>query len=416
MRPSCLEDFCGQQQFMYEGSLLYNAIKNKTLESAIFFGPSGTGKTSLARIIAGEMDADFHELNASVDGIKELKAITDRADNPFLGMRGTTPYVYIDEIHRWNKLQQDSMLRFIEEGTIRVICSTTENPYFAVNNAVLSRIRAIYEFLPLETEDVVRILRRALTDTERGVGKFQITASDEILAFIADHCRGDARSALDTLGFICENIPMKSEITPEQVGEALQTPMNFFDRKEDRYNLLSALQKSIRGSDPDAAVHYTARLIDGGADVMTIGRRLMVIASEDVGMAYPTAISIVTSCVQAANMVGFPEARIMLGHAAVLLASCPKSNTAITAIDEALSDVKTRRIDDVPLHLKDAHYGGAKDRGIGLDYKYPHSYGGFVEQQYLPDDLYREGKKYYRPGENGKEGAFKRYLESIWKK
>ncbi|MBQ4339974.1 MAG: replication-associated recombination protein A [Firmicutes bacterium] len=413
MRPDSLKDFYGQTHFMYKGSLFYNAIKNNNVESAVFFGPSGTGKTTLARMIAKEMDTEFYELNASVSGIKELKEIIEKVKNPFFGMEGKTPYVYIDEIHRWNKLQQDSLLQVIEEGVIRVICSTTENPYFSLNNAILSRIRAIYEFKPLAPEEITEILRKALIDEEKGLGKLNITAGKGTLEYIAEHCCGDARMSLDTLGFICENIGIGEEITPAIVGEALQTPMTFFDRKEDKYNLLSALQKSIRGSDPDAAVHYIARLIEGGADVNMIGRRLMVIASEDVGMAYPTAISIVTSCVEAAQMTGFPEARIMLAHAAVLLSSCPKSNSVITAVDEALHDVKNKRIDDVPLHLKDAHYEGAKDRGIGLEYKYPHSYGGYVKQQYLPDNLYKEGVKYYRPTNNGKEGAFKKFLEAL---
>lgn len=413
MRPDKLEEFFGQKHFMYPGSLLYNAVKNKTIESAIFFGPSGTGKTTLARIIAGEMDSDFYELNASVSGIKELKEIIEKVKNPFFGMEKKTAYVYIDEIHRWSKLQQDSLLKVIEEGTIRVICSTTENPYFSLNNAILSRVRAIYEFKPLDSDSLVGIMENALKDDVRGIGRLGIKADRKILSFIADYCKGDARMSLDTLGFISENIPIGSEITPEVVGEALQTPMSFYDKSEDKYNLLSALQKSIRGSDPDAAVHYLARLIDGGADVNMIGRRLMVIASEDVGMAYPMAISIVTSCVQAAQMTGFPEARIMLAEAVVLMSSCPKSNSSIMAIDAALSDLKTKRIDDVPLHLKDSHYSGAAKRGIGIDYKYPHAYGGYVDQQYLPDNLYKEGVKYYNPGNNGKEGAFRKYLESL---
>lgn len=413
MRPDSLEDFRGQSHFMYKGSLFYNAIKNKTIESAVFYGPSGTGKTTLARIIAKEMDAAFYELNASVSGIKELKEIISKVKNPFFGMENTAPYVYIDEIHRWNKLQQDSLLQVIEEGTIRVICSTTENPYFALNNAILSRIRAVYEFKSLKPEDITDILRSALTDVEKGLGKLRITACEGTLEYISEHCCGDARMSLDTLGFICENIGIGEEITPALVGEALQTPMTFYDRKEDKYNLLSALQKSIRGSDPDAAVHYLARLIDGGADVNTVGRRLMVIASEDVGMAYPMAISIVTACVQSAQMVGFPEARIMLAHAAILLSACPKSNSCITAVDEALADIKAKKTDDVPLHLKDAHYEGAKDRGIGIDYKYPHDFGGYVKQQYLPDNLYRSGTEYYHPTENGKEGVFKKFLKSL---
>lgn len=413
MRPEKLEDFFGQKHFMYPGSLLFNAVKNKSIESAIFFGPSGTGKTTLARIIAGEMDSDFYELNASVSGIKDLKEIIEKVENPFFGMEKKTAYVYIDEIHRWSKLQQDSLLKVIEEGTIRVICSTTENPYFSLNNAILSRVRAIYEFKPLDTDSLIGIMENAIKDDVRGLGRLGVKADRKILAFIADYSKGDARMSLDTLGFICENIPVGSEITSEIVGEALQTPMQFYDKSEDKYNLLSALQKSIRGSDPDAAVHYLARLIDGGADVNLIGRRLMVIASEDVGMAYPMAISIVTSCVQAAQMVGLPEARINLSQAVILMSSCPKSNSGIAAIDAALSDLKTKRIDDVPLHLKDSHYAGAAKRGIGIDYKYPHAYGGYVDQQYLPDNLYNEGVQYYKPGNNGKEGAFRKYLESL---
>ncbi len=413
MRPETAEEFCGQRHFMYNGSLFYNSLKNKNFESAVFFGPSGTGKTTLARITAKEMDSDFYEINASVSGIKELKEIINKVQNPFMGMSPSVPYVYIDEIHRWNRLQQDSLLRVLEEGTIRVICSTTENPYFSLNNALLSRIRAVYEFRHLETEDIVIILKRALADTVRGLGKLSITAQKGTLEFIGDSSGGDARVALDTLGFICENIPVGGDITPQIVSEAVQKPVTFFDRNEDKYNLLSALQKSVRGSDPDAALHYLARLIEGGADVNMIGRRLMVMASEDVGMAYPTAVSIVTGCVQASQMVGFPEARIMLSQAVILLASCPKSNSCYEAIEAAINDVRNRRIDDVPLHLKDAHYIGAKNRGIGIDYKYPHAYGGYVNQQYLPDNLYREGVKYYHPKNNGKEGAFKRYLESL---
>lgn len=230
---------------------------------------------------------------------------------------------------------------------------------------------------------------------------------------LADLSGGDARIALDTLGFIADNIKYGQTIDMQIVGEATQRQMTFYDRKEDKYNLLSALQKSIRGSDPDASLHYLARLIDGGADVVTIGRRLLVISCEDVGMAYPQAVSIVTSCVQASQMVGLPEARINLAQAVILLSVCPKSNSVISAIDRASEDLRTKNIDDVPLHLKDNNYSGAKNRGIGIGYKYPHAYGGYVKQQYLPDSLYNAGVKYYEPTENGKELSFKKFLESI---
>lgn len=416
MRPESLDEFFGQQHFMYRDALLYRAINNKTFESAIFYGPSGTGKTTLARIVAKEMDADFYEINASTTGIKELKEIIDNAKLKFFGLQKAKTYIYIDEFHRWNKLQQDSLLKALEEGVLRFIGSTTENPYFAVNDSILSRVRSIYEFKRLDNSALVMILKNAIANNERGVGRSRLVYDEDALNLIAELSKGDARIALDTLGFIADNIKIGGHIDCSIVGEAMQRQTNFYNKSEDKFNLLSALQKSVRGSDPDAAIHYLARLIEGGGDIQMIGRRLIVMASEDIGLAYPSAISIVTSCVQAALMVGFPEARIILSEATLLLASCPKSNSAIKAIEQALEDLKIKKIDDVPAHLKDAHYSGAKSRGIGLDYKYPHAYGGYVDQQYLPDNLFKAGINYYQPTENGKEGAFKKYLQSLHKK
>ncbi len=416
MRPQTIEEFQGQEHFLYPGSLFYNSIKNKTFDSAIFFGPPGCGKTTLARIIAREMDGNFCEINASVTGTKELKELIQRAKDSFYGFEKKATYVYIDEFHRWNKLQQDSLLKALEEGVIKFIGSTTENPYFAVNNAIISRVRNIYEFKRLSIDNLIKIIENAINDRDRGVGALNIKWDQEAIAMMAEFSGGDARIALDTVGFIADNLQEDKLVTQSVVKEAMQRKTIFYDNADDKYNLLSALQKSVRGSDPDAAVHYLARLINGGADIQMIGRRLLVMASEDVGMAYPSAVSIVTACVQAALMVGLPEAVVNLSHAVVLMAASPKSNAAYKAYIDAMTDINDRQIDDVPDHLKDTHYEGAQKMGLGKEYKYPHDYGGYVKQQYLPDNLYEEGVKYYKPTDNGSEITFKKFLESLDKK
>lgn len=403
MRPENLDEFVGQGHFMYSGSLFYNAIKNKNFESAIFFGPSGTGKTTLARLIVAEMDANYYEINASTTGIKELKELLDKIKNNYFGFQSQQNYLFIDEFHRWNKLQQDSLLKALEDGLIRMIAGTTENPYYSINNAILSRIRSIYEFKKLENEDIYKLLVRALKNEEKGLGKRTLEWDEDALRALADLSSGDARIALDTLGFIGENLKDGRKVDLSIVGEAMQRQTTFYDRNEDKYNLLSALQKSIRGSDPDAAIHYLARLLDGGADLQMIGRRLLVIASEDIGMAYPQAISIANSCVQASLLVGLPEGRINLSQAVIFLASCPKSNSSIIAIDQAIEDLHKKEIDDVPFHLRGSH----------RNYKYPHDYGGYVKQQYLPDNLYKKSIRYYKPTNNGKERVYKQFLESL---
>ncbi|XVG94895.1 replication-associated recombination protein A [Eubacteriales bacterium KG127] len=413
MRPENLESFVGQEHFLKKGSLFFNSIKNKNFNSAIFYGHSGTGKTSLARIIAYEMDQDFIEINASATGTKELKNILWKAESSFNSLMGKPLFLYIDEFHRWSKLQQDSLLKALEEGIIKFIGSTTENPYFSINNAVISRVRNIYEFKKLSLENIQKIIKNCIENREKGLGNLSFKYEDDGLRMLAEYSNGDARVALDTLGFIVENMNPEDRLNEEKVEEALQRKVGFYHREDDKYDLLSALQKSIRGSDPDASIHYFARLIDGGTDIVTIGRRLMIMASEDIGMAYPGAISVVTSCVRASQMVGLPEAGIILAEAVILLASSPKSNKSYEAFNTALNDLHNKSIDQVPNHLRDSHYQGAKAKGYGKEYLYPHNYGGYVEQNYLPENLLLEGTRYYFPTNNGAEKGFAAYLNGL---
>jgi len=410
MRPTSLDDFYGQTHILYPNSLLYRSIKNKTFHSSIFFGPPGTGKTTLARIIARELNADFYELNATVTGTKELKEIIDSAQKYHNTIGNKPTYLYVDECHRWNKNQQDTLLKALEEGIVRFIGSTTENPYFAMNRAILSRVRAIYEFKKMNKEEIIRIIKNALKDPINGLAAYELNISDDNLEMIADLSNGDARIALNTLDFISSILNKGETITKNLIQEAMQQKILYYDKEEDKYNLLSALQKSIRGSDPDASIHYLARLLEGGMDILAVGRRLLVIASEDIGLAAPNAISIATSCLQAAQMVGMPEARIILAEAVLYLACSPKSNSCIKAIDNAVYDLKNMDIDEPPKHIMDSHYEGAKNRGFGIEYKYPHDFGGYVKQQYLPDNLYKIGKNYYIPSNNGTEKKIRENL------
>lgn len=387
VRPDRLEDFIGQEHFLKKGALVYNAIEEGRFESAIFYGPSGTGKTTLARIIAKMQDDSFIQINAADVGISELKKILTEAKDKFYGIISKSTYLYVDEIHRWNKSQQDSLLSALEEGYIKVIASTTENPFFEINNQILSRVRNIYEFKPLANEDIIKLLKRGI-EIFTGDDK-TIKYDEDALALIAEKSNGDARIALDTLGFILNSLKGEDEITKEKVCEITQDVQYLkFNKLDDKYNVFSALHKSMRGGDPDAAVHYLARLLQGGEDVKVIGRRLLVAASEDVGLAYPQAMSIVRSCVEAAHMLGMPEARIPLSQAVVLISLAPKSRSTYNAINAAMDDVKKGRIDDVPDHIRNFHKNN--------DAKRP-------ADQFLPDNLYKKGTKYYIPSNNGLE-------------
>ncbi|HIW47871.1 MAG TPA: AAA family ATPase [Firmicutes bacterium] len=416
MRPDTLEEFVGQKHILGEGKLLTRAIQADRLSSVIFYGPPGTGKTTLARIIANTTKSAFEQLNATTSGMKEIKEVVDRAKMR-IGMNAERTILFIDEIHRFNKTQQDALLPHVEEGTVILVGATTENPYFEVNKALVSR-SIIFELMPLETEDIAILLRRAVKDETKGYGYLSIDIPEESIMFLADRANGDARAALNGLELGVLTTPPDADgvihIPLDVAQECIQKRALQYEKDGDNhYDTISAFIKSMRGSDPDAALYYLAKMIYAGEDPKFIARRIVICASEDVGNADPHALQVAMAAAQAVQFVGMPEGRIPLAQAVTYVASAPKSNAAYMGVEKALQDVRNIKIKSVPNHLKDTHYRGAKDLGHGTGYLYAHDFPGhYVKQQYLPDELV--GKVYYEPTENGVEkriGAYLRHLK-----
>ena len=412
VRPTELDEVCGQEHILGKNKILDRIIKSGHISNMIFYGPPGTGKTTVANIIARKAGKRFYKLNATNASLKDIQDITKELDT-FLGMNGVV--LYLDEIQNFNKKQQQSLLEYIEDGRITLIASTTENPYFYIFKAILSR-STIFEFKPVGEEDIKKALDRAINLRSKEFNEISIKVTKEAIEYLAAYCNGDVRKALNGLEVALNSTKPNDDkeivIDLEVVKDSTQSKVIAFDMDGDsHYDILSAFQKSIRGSDADGAIHYLARLIKGG-DLISICRRLQVIASEDIGLAYPQAAFIVKSLVDSARELGFPEARIPLAEATILLATSPKSNSSYVAIDRALDDLENITIDDIPMHLKDAHYGGASKLGRGIEYKYPHKYENhYVKQQYLPDNI--KNKVYYEYGDNKIEKTMKEYWSRI---
>ncbi|MCI8556859.1 MAG: replication-associated recombination protein A [Lachnospiraceae bacterium] len=414
LRPKTLDEIVGQQHILGKDKLLYRAIKADKLSSLIFYGPPGTGKTTIARVIANTTKASFTQLNATVAGKKDMEAVVSQAkDN--LGMYGRKTILFVDEIHRFNKGQQDYLLPFVEDGTLILIGATTENPYFEVNGALISR-SVVFELKALEAKDVKELIHRAVYDTERGMGAYGAEITEDASDFLADISGGDARAALNAveLGVLTteKGSDGKIHLTLDVVSECIQKRAVRYDKTGDNhYDTISAFIKSMRGSAPDAAVYYLAKMIYAGEDERFIARRIMICASEDVGNADPMALTVAVSAAQAVERIGFPEAQIILAQAAAYVACAPKSNSAVNAIGKAMESVKTLRT-SVPPHLQDAHYPGARKLGHGIGYKYAHDYPNhYVEQQYLPSEI--EGEIFYEPSDNGYEREIRKYFQKI---
>ncbi|CCY11103.1 aTPase related to the helicase subunit of the Holliday junction resolvase [Clostridium sp. CAG:81] len=415
MRPTTLDEVVGQKHIIGKDKLLYRAIKADKLGSVIFYGPPGTGKTTLAKVIANTTSARFEQINATVAGKKDMEEIVKNAKDA-IGMYGQKTILFVDEIHRFNKSQQDYLLPFVEDGTITLIGATTENPYFEVNNALLSRSR-IFELKPLEKQDIRELVMRAVYDTEKGMGTYGADITDEAADFLADVANGDARAALNAveLGILTtdKSDDGKIHITIDVAAECIQKRVVRYDHDGDNhYDTISAFIKSMRGSDPDAAVYYLARMLYAGEDVKFIARRIMICASEDVGNADPNALVVAVSAAQAVERIGMPESQIILSQAAAYVATAPKSNAAYMGIAKAMKTVADTRTMPVPAHLQDRHYKGAEKLGHGLGYKYAHDYSNhYVTQQYLPDGM--EGMRFYEPSENGYEKKIREHMEFI---
>ena len=401
VRPKSLEEFVGQEHILAKDKLLYRTIKADRLSSLILWGPPGCGKTSLAKVISETTQYKFVKLNAVTSGVADIKRAIEESDNLLMNPSGKC-ILFIDEIHRFNKLQQDALLPYVEDGTVILIGATTENPYFEVNKALISRSMVI-KLEPLKKEDILKIVKNAIKNPE-GLGSYNIKISDETLGTIAEISGGDVRTALNGIEVAVLTTKMNSEgvieITDEIASQSMNKKKAMFDKTGDsHYDNISAFIKSLRGSDPDAAVFYLARALDGGEDPVFLARRMVILSAEDVGLANPNALVIATSAMQAVTMVGMPEARIILSEAAVYLAKSKKSNSTYLAINEALQDVSSKDTGTIPMHIRNAPAEGMSDFGYGVGYKYPHDFPGHVvEQQYLPDKML--GTKYYKKGEN----------------
>lgn len=415
MRPRTLDEVVGQQHIIAKDKLLYRAIQADKLSSIILYGPPGTGKTTLAKVIAGTTKAEFTQINATIAGKKDMEEVVNKAkDN--LGMYGKKTILFIDEIHRFNKGQQDYLLPFVEDGTVILIGATTENPYFEVNGALISR-SVVFELKPLTADDIKVLLKRAVTDKERGMGGYNAVLEDDAADFLADLSDGDARHALNAIELGVMTTERSSDglihITKEVAEECIQRKVARYDKDGDNhYDTISAFIKSMRGSDPDAAVYYLARMLDAGEDPKFIVRRMMVCASEDVGNADPQALQVAVAASLAVERLGMPEARITLAQAASYIATAPKSNAAYLAIENAQHTIRETGNLPIPPHLQDAHYKSAAKLGHGLGYKYAHDYPDhYVEQQYLPYEL--NGKEFYNPTGNGYELKIKDHMKKL---
>lgn len=415
LRPTTLDEMVGQQHIIGKDKLLYRAIKADKLSSIILYGPPGTGKTTLAKVIANTTSAEFLQINATSAGKKDMEEVIGQAKNN-QGMYDRKTILFIDEIHRFNKGQQDYLLPFVEDGTVVLIGATTENPYFEVNGALLSR-SIIFELKNLSKDDIRTLILRAVNDREKGMGAYDAVIDDDALEFLADVSNGDARAALTAieLGILTTDRSEdgKIHITLAVASECIQKRVVRYDKSGDNhYDTISAFIKSMRGSDPDAAVYYLARMLYAGEDIKFIARRIMICAAEDVSNADPMALVVATSAAQAVERIGMPEAQIILAQAVTYVASAPKSNSAVCAISDAMEAVRDTMTAPIPVHLQDAHYKSSHKLGHGVGYKYAHDYPNhYVDQQYLPDGL--TDRKFYRPGENGYEKNIREYFQKI---
>lgn len=414
LRPTRLEEVVGQQHIVGKDKLLYRAIKADKLTSVIFYGPPGTGKTTLAKVIANTTSAEFTQINATVAGKKDMEEVVNKAKE-LKGMYQKRTILFIDEIHRFNKGQQDYLLPFVEDGTIILIGATTENPYFEVNGALLSR-SSVFELRPLSQEEVETLILRAVQDEKKGMGSYHAVIDEDALHFLADLAGGDARSALNAVELGILTTPRSEDgmihITLDVASECIQKRVVRYDKTGDNhYDTISAFIKSMRGSDPDAAVYYLAKMLYAGEDIKFIARRIMICASEDVGNADPMALNVAVSAAQAVERIGMPEAQIILSQAVLYVATAPKSNSACNAVFAAMDNVKKYKT-TVPVHLQDAHYKGSAKLGHGIGYKYAHDYPNhYVKQQYLPDEI--KDAVFYEASDNGYEQTIKVHMKRI---